>query len=734
VLLWIGGAGAAAAFAVSSDQSNLLGILVALGIMLGLILFLFISALTNSLRGEEEASVQHLTLRSRMLIIAIIATVVAHFGEIHTGIAIASTRTHFWIWIAAMVVLGAGYLREQTAVAAAAGVEQAAPAPVAEPAQSAGGTRRQRRAAAATASRRSVRATPSGRGWLPTWSRPVLGAGALLFLMMGILSFDFVNNIQRYDVPGRVFIASMTELPPLAPARPVSVPSNGVLYMFLSTLLLGTVMFSTELYRNRQLETAGNIAPAAALIASIGAFGWVSFGTLLAGQLTAFITAAPNTLNGVLDVAGQLAQLPVFVYALILIAMLLGARFLRNEEGVQVPRGTTGMAGWLTGMIGGVLSLFMISSSNLQPIQADIIYKLAGNWDQRASGFIVDPRVPIQGWDMAIEHHRKAIQLAPNEDFYYLWLGRALLEKASSHPNPAQAGGKVAENDPFDKIVTDGPQNWGEVTRESLPSVSLSQQDLLNAAKIILERAREINPLNTDHSANLARMWSKTTSIVSDPAERSRRTENSLREYQAATTLSPNNAQIFNEWANVFITDKKYDEARRLLDKSVEIDKKFDSTRLLRASIYLRQADELNQQRAAANQLQATLPTTETVKIAEAKSVVDRVEPQWREALRKALPELEAALGINKDNTQTLGQLVLTYQQLGEIDKAIGYAQKVATLTPNDWTAYRNLALLYNEGKQKDKAVSAAQQALSFAPADQQPGLQAFIEQIKAQP
>ena len=35
----------------------------------------------------------------------------AHFIEIHFGIAIASTRTYFWVWSAVMVVVGMGWLQ-----------------------------------------------------------------------------------------------------------------------------------------------------------------------------------------------------------------------------------------------------------------------------------------------------------------------------------------------------------------------------------------------------------------------------------------------------------------------------------------------------------------------------------------------------------------------------------------------------------------------------------------------
>ena len=56
--------------------------------------------------------------RTQLLIVALFAAIVAHFVELHVGIAIVSTMTHFWILAAMLVVVGMGWIRDDEEEAA----------------------------------------------------------------------------------------------------------------------------------------------------------------------------------------------------------------------------------------------------------------------------------------------------------------------------------------------------------------------------------------------------------------------------------------------------------------------------------------------------------------------------------------------------------------------------------------------------------------------------------------
>lgn len=582
--------------------------------------------------------------------------------------------------------------------------------------QGAGGTRRQRRAAQQRAAAARRTAAPAGRGFaLPGWFGTIAAYGLFLGLILGIMAFDFTNNIERSTVAGQVFVNAMT--------RVKGQPSLGVLAMFLITLIVGVTVILAELRSGGVLRDNEHTVAAGALIASIATFVWVAFGTFVAGRLVAFFTTQQNSVSSVLGIADQLAAFPAYVYLLIAAVMIGSAFLLRGEEPVWPAKGAS-YAG-LSGMFVGAIAVpIAVAYSNLQPIAADIVYKQANPWDQEGSRELLQGS-GIQGWDLAIEHYRRSIQLAPNEDFYYLWLGRALLEKAKTTPNPSQAR-TIPEDAPFTRIIGDEPQNWNRpYGSNELPSANLSRQDLLTAARIILEEARVINPFNTDHSANLARMWQQSGDIVRaeldlertranpDPAriaeleaDAQRRYENASKEYATATRLSPNNAQLWNEWASLYLSRLgNLEEAKTRLDRSLALDKKFSQTYLLRAAWHLEKARTLDRQ---ANQA------------------------EWRADLENARQELNQAVAVDPNSLQAYQELARIALDLGDAPAAINAMQALLARNPNDWNTLKNLAVLYSDTRQITLAVEYARRALELAPADQQLVLGSFIQQLSS--
>jgi tetratricopeptide (TPR) repeat protein len=337
----------------------------------------------------------------------------------------------------------------------------------------------------------------------------------------------------------------------------------------------------------------------------------------------------------------------------------------------------------------------------------------------------------VQGWDVAIEHYRKAIQLAPNEDFYYLWLGRALLEKAKATQD-TQSLKSWPDNASFNKVIDDGPENWNRL-KNTLPSSAMSREDLLTAARIILTEARVINPLNTDHSANLARMWRQSGDIATDPAVKTQRFENSSKEYQIATTLSPNNAVLWNEWGSLYLYSfNDFEKAMEKLDKSLSLDQRFDQTYLLRGELRMQQAARLDQERQQAGQAVAAIPVTDTAKLNEAKAAKDKAEQAYRAKLGEARIEFTNAISVNAQAMQAYNVLTYIDQQLGDLTSAISTTLVYIEKSPQDWNGYKNLALLYRDANQIDQAKQALQKAIDLAPADQKPALQNLLDQLNA--
>ncbi|HEY3342520.1 MAG TPA: hypothetical protein VGK81_10900, partial [Anaerolineae bacterium] len=432
--LYIVGGIIGAIILVQVQGPQLFGIGVMLGIAAGLTLYLLISVLINTIGKQESTLHVRLSLRDQILIIALISAVIAHFIEIHTGIAIAATRTHFWAYAAMLVVVGMGFVSDVKAESHVTEPDPTIPAPLpAGPSRAAarstsgGSTRQQRRARQAAMSSQRRASTGRTNFPLPIWFSSMAVSGVFLGLIMGILAFDFISNSDRNTVAGQVFLNALTIVK--------GQPSMGVLGMFLATWLMGAILLVADAHRRGTLQIPDHdnsvqLAAALSLVLSISLLMCIMFGTFISARLVDFVSARQNTVDNILGIADQLSQFPAYLYGLIAIAMIASAFLLRGEE-PYIPARTMSSGGLAALLILFPIAMYTMSTSNLQPIAADIIYKQASPWDSQGST-VLQQGTNVQGWDVAIEHYRRAIQLAPNEDFYYLWLGRALLEKAKA--------------------------------------------------------------------------------------------------------------------------------------------------------------------------------------------------------------------------------------------------------------------------------------------------------------
>jgi hypothetical protein len=150
------------------------GMVIGLGIYLAIYTFFFYEGETE----EEEAPY-------RILLIALLSALVAHFIEIHFGIAIAATRTYFWVYAALMVVIGY-YLRRETVPA---------PSEVAVPAELPKEQRRTKRRR-----KKQVIAPPRPR---PTVEAPTGPAVSMMpyALLMGIVMVTMVFDYRTAHLP-----------------------------------------------------------------------------------------------------------------------------------------------------------------------------------------------------------------------------------------------------------------------------------------------------------------------------------------------------------------------------------------------------------------------------------------------------------------------------------------------------------------------------------------------------
>jgi len=563
-----------------------------------------------------------------VLLVALFSSVVAHFVEIHFGIAVAATRTYFWAYAALLVVIG------QRLVSLAEPVT--APTTALGSRRAANGVRAQSRGEMAQPGKRrprdhggrsTVQAKPAGLSRAPA----VKQAGNSQLLVMALLTsmilitlfWDYTTNPLGQKNALAILRTSLTTMASKQAPQQVSL---GVLALFAVT----------------GLTALGVVAPEHLVSPAQGQTGRKSLAAV--GQFLIIVVATSGLYALIHAASLSLVNLPNLVYgyyvALGIVGLAVAAILYR-----AAPHSAAPAQGWRVALYlaGAVVVLVVANAANISTVRADVLYKQGLRYDQQGA------------WEVAASLYGEAIKMAPNQDFYYLFQGRALMEQA--------------------KQENDAP----------------SRERLLGVAEDSLLNAQQLNPLNTDHTANLGRLYRTWAEMSEDAAARRSKLDLSLQEYEHAVKLSPNNAQLWNEWASVYMALGNETEALAKLQRSLELDQRFSQTFLL--------LGDLHMSRAA-----------------------------WTEAI-SAYQQL---IDVDPASIPAWSSMGYAYSQLGQLEEAIEANSKILEYQPDDYNTLKNLALLYGEVNRIEDAVRYAQLALARAPEAEKAGLRQYIDEQQA--
>jgi hypothetical protein len=608
------------------------GLAIPIGIVGGLFLYLIVWGFS------EWESTEDVKLHPRfVLLMGLLSAMVAHFVEINFGIAIAATRTAFWCYAGLLVVTGTGLIQDHEAEE----VELAA--------------------------RR-------GRKSLPRWLRPTLATSIIGGFIIGTLSFDFVTNAERLTQPAEIVWRALTVLPAQG-----SRPSYGALMIFAFTWVMSGVLFIAQMAKRGVFEERNDDwAVATSLYALVSLAVGFGFALMLAGRHASVVRARPQTVEGFLELAGQVAGVLTLYYGFILFALIAGGLvLLLGTPGDLKPIGQLSLIALLVMfLLAGAVAIV----TNLHPIRADIIYKQADPWERQGQ------------WPVAIQHYGQAIDLAPREDFYYLYLGRAYLEYAKTLEEPAV------------------------------------QRTILGRTDETLLEAREVNPLNTDHSANLARMYRTWAQLATDAETRQEMTQRSAENYAVATRLSPQNAILWNEWGLLYLVAGQFDKAQEKISHSLAIDPDFDQTWTIQADLYANQDMITDALEAYTRALEINPKQTDVwLRVGD----IQRQQQEFEEAAEA----YEQALELRPRNVQVWRVLGSVYAQIGQPEKGIEALNRGLELGPeqeDSWDTHRMLAILYSQVGEPQQAVDHAEVALQNAPDGQQGNLEQLLAQLES--
>ncbi|MCO6451601.1 MAG: tetratricopeptide repeat protein [Caldilineales bacterium] len=584
------------------------------GIPLGFIVGVMVYITYAAFRGSEDRVELD---RRRLLIIALLATVLAHFVEIHFGIAIVATRTYFFILAAALITIGIGQLQ----LADEEAIEQQ-PEPVAP----ASGKRRQR-------SRRQVKRQQKLATGLSLW-RNLLPYTAVVTLALFVISWDYLSNQSGLTSAFAIFIRSWTTH--LDGNTLVSGP--GALWIVLFTLVVGLILGLGETWKPR--DSGNDVLMAVLSFGGATLIVWLFYGLMQSRRLLPM----PNTLT--LEaradiVAGHIVNFYIWL-ALLVLSLAAVLYFAWPRPAVRW--GFRPVLALVSGGVLLVLALYLVVDVNLNLVRADTYFKLGQNTDTRRE------------WPASLVFYDRAVALAPREDHYRLFYGRALLESA--------------------RDATDATQ----------------QLAFLDRARVSLETARQLNPLNTDHSANLARYYATRASALTDPAARDESLRQASASYETATSLSPNAAHLQNEWGTVLLQMGDIDGARARFAHSLELDANYSDTYLRLAQLETQQED-------------------------------------WE----AALTNYQMASELAPNDIRPFSGMGFVLSRLGRTEQAIDANLAALAISPTDLSTLQNLAVLYQQAGDLQESLRYAQQAQQIAPDAQKANLDAFIQQIQRQ-
>lgn len=477
----------------------------------------------------------------------------------------------------------------------------------------------------------------TGRG--EQWIETVFRSG-IVVILLSTLGYDFLVNSQGVQQPFAQIWLALT--------RTTSGDfSLGVLLIIIFTWLMASILFTLEAGpgagQSLRISPSDNpiISPTllsftmisiTSLLVSVVYFFW------LALQSSNLARQSPTSLTDLLTLVGKYPAL-FTNFVIFLGSVLFGLAFIRSlskPPGVDVylRRKSLGVL-IASSLILLTLGIWLIQT-NLRGIRADIVFKIAGSFDKPDS------------YPVAIELYRFANRIAPTEDYYDLYLSKVFLNYAITLPDQAE------------------------------------RERLFSSAVKDLQTARDLNPLNPDHTSNLARLYSLWAVGSQNLTGSEQKIAQSDDYYAKAVRLSPNNVRLWNEWAYLaFRLQNQPDLARQRLDRALQVDPSYDWTYAQLGDLTAWQAEQAaGTERKTALFEQAVNYYRRSQALSGERGVKYNVNLALGDVFKRlnrpteAIAEFENALMIQpspKNSWKIQETLARLYQQVGDLEMALKF-------------------------------------------------------------
>lgn len=315
-------------------------------------------------------------------------------------------------------------------------------------------------------------------------------------------------------------------------------------------------------------------------------------------------------------------------------------------------------------------------------------------------------------------HHNVA------EDFYYLSLGRSLMEIAElKRASGAPIGELRGTTDINDLLALRQPIQVRDFVHQRSPI------EMISYAESALKRALELSPLNKDHYANLARLnnfWYNWTSDIE-------RLEYAAAWYEKVNTeIAPNDVALINEHAGIRLAmasilskdgkaaqaQEHLDRAKQLYERSIMLDPNYGKADLHLGNIFWQEG---NVSQAISYYARSVRRAPESLND-QLSDILPLAEyyPEQLRFLRDAY--LDGARKSAQAKRKKYEQVASAYATAGLLSIQMNdfagateaYSQAIR-LNPNALEYYQNYTIALSDTHQYAAALEAARSALALA-------------------
>jgi tetratricopeptide (TPR) repeat protein len=364
----------------------------------------------------------------------------------------------------------------------------------------------------------------------------------------------------------------------------------------------------------------------------------------------------------------------------------------------------------------GLMALAGVWFFNIDNVYADMRF-------QQGQAYTDNPGSNLEQQLAGMSYYLDAIRMEPEQDFYYLNLGRTLMSIADirRQTSPGQLGQPKPDASVAELL------RQPDARSAQLFVFQLAPLETMSYAEAVLERAKEINPLNKDHYANLGRLHNYWyTRLTQDPEQ----LRLAVDSYRVGHEVAPQDVVILNEYASAVAlmgsyaraqqdeaaAQRNYDDANRLLARSKELDPRYNDTDLRTADVKRLQGSYAE----ATDQYVALIEQNPHALDSQINAIIDGMRDQ-PDQLRRLRDSYTAASAKKPDDAALYPIIGLLSVRLGELPPAAEAYGKLTQLQPTNLEAHRNYTLVLSDTRQYQQAATAAQTTLTLAQQQQAP-------------